>query len=92
MASTKQFVIVVGGVFTVAFFVRSILFLIILAADFESSVYMFITLFITEVIMMVFLLVQYSKRQVSRAASFAATTKTSRSSSTKSSGTLDVTH
>ena len=54
MASSKQFVIVVGGVFTVAFLARTILFLIILAADFASAIYMFITLFLTEVLMIAF--------------------------------------
>ena len=53
MGKTKQFVVVVGGIFTLAFLIRTILFLIILAADFESSVYMFITLFMTEILMMV---------------------------------------
>ena len=77
MAETKQFVVVIGAIFTFAFLLRSILFLIILAADFESSVYMFITLFITEVLMMTLLLIQFNKRQVQRAGRSATSSATS---------------
>ena len=83
MASSKRFVIVVGGTFTVAFLTRTILFLIILAADFASAVYLFITLFLTEVLMITFLMVQFNLRQFSRVAK-----KVSQTNIMSSSGTL----
>mmetsp|Transcript_43049 Transcript_43049/g.60378 ORF Transcript_43049/g.60378 Transcript_43049/m.60378 type:complete len:140 (+) Transcript_43049:78-497(+) len=55
VSRSKRFVLVIGGVIVVSFFVRSLLFIILLAADFVSSIYMFITLMITEVLMMFFL-------------------------------------
>ena len=92
MASSKQqFVIVVGGTFTIAFLIRSILFLIILVADFASSIYMFITLFLTEVLMMTFLLIQFNQRQFAQVAVIASTSKsmlTSRNSSTTIDGSI----
>ena len=60
VSKSKRFVMVIGGVIVVSFFVRCILFIIILAADFVSSVYMFITLMITEVFLLFFLQLQFN--------------------------------
>ena len=58
VTQSKQFVMVIGGVIVLFFLIRSILFLIILVVDFTSSVYMFITLMITEVFLILFLQLQ----------------------------------
>ena len=60
LSSSKRFVMVIGGVIVLSFFLRSILFIIILAAEFKSSIYMFITLMITEVLVMFFLQLQFN--------------------------------
>ena len=62
VSRSKRFVLVIGGVIVVSFFIRSLLFLILLAADFISSVYMFITLMITEVLMIFFLQLQFNSQ------------------------------
>ena len=56
----KRFVMVIGGVIVLSFFIRCILFIIILAADFVSSVYMFVTLMITEVFLLFFLQLRFN--------------------------------
>ena len=60
VSRSKRFVMVIGGTIVLSFFIRSLLFIIILAADFVSSVYMFITLMITEVILLFFLQLQFN--------------------------------
>ena len=60
VSRSKRFVMVIGGVIVVSFFVRCILFIIILAVDFVSSVYMFVTLMITEVFLLFFLQLQFN--------------------------------
>ena len=60
VSRSKRFVMVIGGVIVLSFFVRCILFIIILAADFVSSVYMFVTLMITEVFLLFFLQLQFN--------------------------------
>ena len=57
---SKQFVMVIGGVIILSFLIRSILFIIILAVEFVSSIYMFITLMITEVFLLFFLQLQFN--------------------------------
>ena len=84
-SSSKQFVMVVGGVINIAFLVRCILFLILLSASIVSSVYLFITLMVTEVLPMSFLLVQFNYRRIAELSSSATTvTRTSRVTSSPS--------
>ena len=56
----KRFVMVIGGVIVLSFFLRCILFIIVLAVEFKSSIYMFVTLFITEVLVTFFLQLQFN--------------------------------
>ena len=63
ISGAKQFVTVLGGIICSAFILRCILFLILLAIELSSSIYLFITLMITEVLMMVAIQVQFFKRQ-----------------------------
>ena len=72
-SSSKQFVMVVGGVINIAFLVRCILFLILLSASIESSVYLFITLMVTEVLPMCFLFVQFNYRRIAEKLSSSST-------------------
>jgi len=51
MSKAKMFAIREGSLIVFTFLLRSVLFIIILAVDFASSIYMFITLFITEVLL-----------------------------------------
>ena len=60
LSKSKRFVMVIGGSIILSFLVRCILFIIILAVDFVSSVYMFITLMITEVFLLFFLQLQFN--------------------------------
>lgn len=69
VASTKSFVMTVGIVITSSYLLRCILFLIVLSADFVSSIYMFITLMITEVIPMIFLFLLFNQRRIKYIAS-----------------------
>ena len=71
--------IVVGGTFTITFLSRTILFLIILVVDFESAIYMFITLFSTEVLVIGFLIIQFYKKMFVNVAN--TSSKLSKSSS-----------
>ena len=64
VSRSKRFVMVIGGVIVLSFFVRCILFIIILAVEFVSSVYMFITLMITEVFLLFFLQLQFNSSHV----------------------------
>ena len=64
VSRSKRFVMVIGGVIVLSFFVRCILFVIILAVEFVSSVYMFITLMITEVFLLFFLQLQFNSSHV----------------------------
>mmetsp|Transcript_25503 Transcript_25503/g.39776 ORF Transcript_25503/g.39776 Transcript_25503/m.39776 type:complete len:170 (-) Transcript_25503:49-558(-) len=82
-SSVKQFVIVVGGIFNLCFLVRTVLFLIILAVDFASSVYLFCTIFFTEVVMMIILLIQFNIRYFKLLAS-AVSDQTGKTSSSRS--------
>jgi len=62
VSRAKQFIFRIGALIVSAFMLRCILFLIILAADFESSIYMFITLFLTEVLLMFLIQLEFNKR------------------------------
>eukprot|EP00008_Paramoeba_atlantica_P010747 CAMPEP_0201480978 /NCGR_PEP_ID=MMETSP0151_2-20130828/5324_1 /ASSEMBLY_ACC=CAM_ASM_000257 /TAXON_ID=200890 /ORGANISM="Paramoeba atlantica, Strain 621/1 / CCAP 1560/9" /LENGTH=1727 /DNA_ID=CAMNT_0047862983 /DNA_START=164 /DNA_END=5347 /DNA_ORIENTATION=+ len=64
VSRSKRFVMVIGGVIVLSFFLRSILFIIILAVDFKSSIYMFITLMITEIFLLFFLQLQFNSSQI----------------------------
>ena len=64
VSRSKRFVMVIGGVIVLSFFVRCVLFVIILAVEFVSSVYMFITLMITEVFLLFFLQLQFNSSHV----------------------------
>ena len=55
---------VIGGAIVLSFFVRCILFIIILAVEFVSSVYMFITLMITEIFLLFFLQLQFNSSRI----------------------------
>jgi len=52
LSSAKQFIIIVGGIICFCFLMRCIFFIIVLSADFVSNIYMFIVLFLTEVLML----------------------------------------
>ena len=60
VSRSKRFVMVIGGTIVLSFFVRCILFIIVLAVEFKSSIYMFITLMITEVFLLFFLQLQFN--------------------------------
>ena len=60
VSRSKRFVMVIGGVIVLSFFIRCILFIIILAVEFVSSVYMFVTLMITEVFLLFFLQLRFN--------------------------------
>ena len=60
VSRSKRFVMVIGGTIVLSFFVRCVLFIIILAVEFVSSVYMFLTLMITEVLLLFFLQLQFN--------------------------------
>jgi hypothetical protein len=53
-------VVIVGGLIVVSFLARCIFFIIVLSANFTSSVYMFIVLMLTEVMMMFFIGIQFN--------------------------------
>jgi hypothetical protein len=57
----NYYIMIVGGVISFSFLLRCILFVILLAADFASSVYLFITLFVTEVLPMSILLILFNR-------------------------------
>ena len=87
---SNQFVMVVGGVICFSFLLRCILFVILLAADFVSSVYLFITLMITEVIPMTILLIQFYRYHIQRAITHARSTMSSDRSETSSNSNSQV--
>ena len=63
VSGSKQFVALLGGIICLAFTLRCILFLILLAIELSSSIYLFITLMITEVILMIAIQIQFFRRQ-----------------------------
>ena len=64
VTQSKRFVMVIGGAIVLSFLIRCVLFIIILAVEFVSSVYMFITLMITEVFLLFFLQLQFNSPNV----------------------------
>ena len=50
----KKFIHFIGGLITFSFLIRCLLYIIILAVEFTSSIYLFIVLFLTEVLVMFF--------------------------------------
>ena len=62
ISRAKRFVLIVGGVLVGSFLLRCILFIIVLSLDLKSAVYMFITLFITEVLMMLVIALQFTMK------------------------------
>jgi hypothetical protein len=56
-----SYIMTVGGIISFSFFLRCILFVILLALDLTSSVYLFVTLFITEVLPMFLLLLLFNQ-------------------------------
>lgn len=50
-STLKSMIVRIGSLFCAVFFLRCVLFIIILAAEFSSSIYMFITIFLTEVLL-----------------------------------------
>jgi len=64
ISRAKRFVLIVGGVLVFSFLLRCILFIIVLSLDLKSAVYMFITLFITEILMMMVIALQFTLKVV----------------------------
>mmetsp|Transcript_40661 Transcript_40661/g.56506 ORF Transcript_40661/g.56506 Transcript_40661/m.56506 type:complete len:1260 (+) Transcript_40661:1007-4786(+) len=83
ISRVKQYVTVIGGIICIAFVLRCILFLILLAIELSSSIYLFITLMITEVFMMIAIQFQFHKRHISKMSG-----SDSRTSNTNSSGSV----
>ena len=73
ISGAKQFVTLLGGIICIAFTLRCILFLVLLAIELSSSIYLFITLMITEVIMMIAIQIQFFKRQAQQSSSSSST-------------------
>jgi hypothetical protein len=61
ISEAKKFVFRTGAIIVTSFMLRCILFIILLAADFISDIYLFITLMITEVIMMFLVQLEFNK-------------------------------
>ena len=87
---SNQFIMIVGGVISISFLIRCILFVILLAADFVSSVYLFITLFVTEIIPMTILLIQFYRYNILRVIGNATSTSTLNSSNSTESPHYDT--
>jgi hypothetical protein len=89
MTSSKQFVVVIGGMICFSFLARCIFFLIILSVDFVSSVYMFCVLFTTEVLMMFIVQLQMNLRNMRLFKGFMTRTTSKNSQSVQSSDSSD---
>jgi magnesium-transporting ATPase (P-type) len=85
---SKQFVMVVGVTFIVSFLARCVFFLIILSVGFVSDIYMFIVLFLTEVMMMFFIQLQFNFKLFRLLEIYVKSTTSSKSGS--GSGSLSV--
>ena len=84
---SNQFIMVVGGVISISFLIRCILFVILLAAEIISSIYLFITLFVTEIIPMTILLIQFYFFYVLKAISSATSAGTQHATTSNSEDT-----
>ena len=62
VSEAKQFIFRLGAIIVVAFLLRCVFFIILLAAEFTSSIYMFIVLMITEVFMIFLIHLQFNLR------------------------------
>jgi len=62
VSSAKQFIFRIGAIIVSAFMLRCVLFIILLSVDFISDIYLFITLMITEVIMMFLVQAEFNKK------------------------------
>jgi len=62
VSSAKKFIFRIGAIIVSAFMLRCVLFIILLAVDFISDIYLFITLMITEVIMMFLVQMEFNKK------------------------------
>ncbi len=62
VSSAKKFIFRIGAVIVSAFMLRCVLFIILLAVNFISDIYLFITLMITEVIMMFLVQLEFNKK------------------------------
>ena len=81
ISRAKRFVLIVGGVLVFSFLLRCILFIIVLSLNLTSAVYMFITLFITEVLMMLIIALQFTIKVIRTAhGTFSSTTNSSSAS------------
>ena len=81
ISRAKRFVLTVGGVLVFSFLLHCILFIIVLSLNLTSAVYMFITLFITEVLMMLIIALQFTIKVIRTAhGTFSSTTNSSSAS------------
>jgi hypothetical protein len=53
---------VLGGILNLSFLARCVLFLILLTVNFVSDIYLFLTLFFTEVLMMFIMQLQFNMK------------------------------
>jgi len=60
--NAKKFIFRLGAVIVSAFMLRCVFFIILLAADFTSSIYLFIVLMLTEVLMIFFVQAEFNKK------------------------------
>ena len=62
VSDAKYFIFRIGAIIVSSFFLRCIFFIILLAAEFTSSIYMFIVLMITEVFMIFLIHLQFNEK------------------------------
>ena len=74
--------VVIGGLICGACVLRSVLFLILLAIELASSVYLFITLMLTEVILIAFTQLQFHRRALGDMVGTYSSTRANASTST----------
>jgi len=84
ISRVKKFILFIGGLITFSFLIRCILFVIILAVEFTSSIYMFIALFLTEVMLMLLCALQFNNWMFYKfGSSYAGNSATSRGTKSK---------
>ena len=62
VTDAKKFIFRLGALIVSSFMLRCVFFIILLAADFTSDIYLFIVLLLTEVIMIFFVQLEFNKR------------------------------
>ena len=62
ITDAKKFIFRLGALIVSSFMLRCVFFIILLAADFTSDIYLFIVLLLTEVIMIFFVQLEFNKR------------------------------